>query len=173
MQKANYQLRDEIKAYWSVRAETFDLQPGHEIFCDVERAAWHALILRHLGEGEGRAALDLGCGTGVVSHLMADLDYAVTGMDWAEPMLDRARSKAAARGRSIRFLLGDAEQTMEPDGAYSVLVARHLVWTLVDPAAPSRNGGACSGPEETCCSSTATSCRPPGLRGFAALFGRC
>lgn len=28
----NYNLKDEIKAYWSARAETFDSQPGHEIF---------------------------------------------------------------------------------------------------------------------------------------------
>ncbi len=30
--RANYDLRDEIKAYWSERAATFDLSPGHEIF---------------------------------------------------------------------------------------------------------------------------------------------
>lgn len=29
---ANYSLRDEIQDYWSDRAETFDLQVGHEIF---------------------------------------------------------------------------------------------------------------------------------------------
>lgn len=28
----NYGLREEIKAYWSARAATFDLSPGHEIF---------------------------------------------------------------------------------------------------------------------------------------------
>ena len=36
----NYHLRDEIKAYWSERAATFDLSPGHEIFSQEERAAW-------------------------------------------------------------------------------------------------------------------------------------
>lgn len=33
------------------------------------------------GRGDGRRALDLACGTGVVSHLMHDLGYAVTGLD--------------------------------------------------------------------------------------------
>ncbi|RVP00226.1 SAM-dependent methyltransferase, partial [Sinorhizobium meliloti] len=64
--RPNYDLRDEIKAYWSERAATFDLSPGHEIFSEEERAAWHRLIRRHLGEGAGRSALDLASGTGVV-----------------------------------------------------------------------------------------------------------
>ncbi|MBB4007196.1 class I SAM-dependent methyltransferase [Allorhizobium taibaishanense] len=129
----NYHLKDEIKAYWSARAETFDSQPGHEIFSEAERAAWHALILKHLGVGEGRKVLDLASGTGVVSHLLDDLGFSVTGMDWAEPMLERARAKAKTRGRSIRFLIGDAESTMEPDATYDAITNRHLVWTLVDP----------------------------------------
>lgn len=132
---ANFTLRDEIKAYWSARAATFDQSPGHEIFSEDERAAWHALIERHLGRGDGRKALDLASGTGVISHLMDDLGYRVTGIDWSESMLALARAKAAARGRAIRFHLGDAENTLEADDSYDVIVTRHLVWTLVDPEA--------------------------------------
>ncbi len=135
---SNHDLRDEIKAYWSLRAETFDSQPGHEIFSEEERAAWHSLLRRHLGDGEGRQALDLACGTAVVSHLLDDLGFRVTGMDWAEPMLERARAKAKTRGRQIRFLMGDAENTMEADASYDVVTNRHLVWTLVDPLAAFR-----------------------------------
>lgn len=131
----NYGLRDEIKAYWSLRAESFDSQAGHEIFSETERAAWHKLISRHLGRSEHRRVLDLASGTGVVSHLLDDLGFEVAGMDWAEPMLARARAKARLRGRSVRFLLGDAEKTMEPDNSYDVITNRHLVWTLVDPEA--------------------------------------
>ncbi len=130
----NYNLRDEIKTYWSVRAATFDLSPGHEIFSEPERAAWRALIERHLGAGNGRSALDLASGTAVVSHLMDDAGFRVTGLDWSEAMLERARAKASQRGRAITFRMADAENTMEPDGAYDVVVTRHLVWTLVDPA---------------------------------------
>lgn len=133
--RTNHNLREEIQAYWSLRAETFDLQPGHEIFSEAERAAWHGLLRKHLGEGAGRRVLDLACGTAVVSHLLDDLGFSVTGMDWAEPMLERARKKARERGRAIRFLMGDAENTMEPDESYDVITNRHLVWTLVDPLA--------------------------------------
>ncbi|MGN8171605.1 class I SAM-dependent methyltransferase [Agrobacterium sp. 22117] len=132
---SNFGLKDEIKAYWSARAATFDLSPGHEIFSEDERAAWHRLVLKHLGPGEGRLALDLASGTGVVSHLMDDLGFRVTGLDWAEPMLERAKAKAKSRNRKIAFRMGDAENTMEPDASYDVVINRHLVWTLVDPKA--------------------------------------
>jgi len=131
----NYSVRDEIRDYWSARAETFDLSPGHEIFSEAERAAWHALIVRHLGRGDGRKAIDLACGTGVVSHLMHDLEFDVTGLDWSEAMLDKARAKSRLRGSRIRFVMRDAETTGEEKSSYDVMITRHLVWTLVDPAA--------------------------------------
>ena len=135
MEGSNFSLRDEIKAYWSARAATFDEQPGHEIFSEEERAAWQHLLTRHLGAGEGRKALDLASGTGVVSHLLDGIGFDVTGMDWAEPMLSLARAKAKRNARPIRFVMGDAENTMEPDESYDVITNRHLVWTLVDPKA--------------------------------------
>lgn len=132
---SNYTLRDEIREYWSARAATFDTQVGHEIFSEEERQAWHALFLRHLGPGAGRRALDLASGTGVISHLLHDLMFNVTGLDWSQAMLNQAREKAQRRGANIRFVMGDAERTLEIPGSYDVLVTRHLVWTLVDPRA--------------------------------------
>ncbi len=138
-QSGNFNLRDEIREYWSMRAVTFDDQPGHEIFSDQERLAWHDLFRRHLGDGvlgDGtvRRALDLASGTGVISHLLHDLGFDVTGLDWSEAMLAKARDKSKLRQSNIRFLLGDAENTFEDDDSYDVIVTRHLVWTLIDPA---------------------------------------
>ncbi|MEO5806311.1 class I SAM-dependent methyltransferase [Devosia sp.] len=133
---ANYSIRDEIREFWSERAATFDDSVGHEIFSEAERAGWHQLIRKHLGEGQGRAALDLASGTGVISHLMHDMGFVVTGADWSEAMLERARAKAVKRKADIRFIMRDAENTAEPRASYDVITNRHLVWTLVDaPAA--------------------------------------
>ncbi|WP_374432384.1 class I SAM-dependent methyltransferase [Tabrizicola sp.] len=132
---SNRDLRDEIKDYWSDRAATFDLDPGHKIAAGAERAAWKVLFRRHLGEAGGRRLLDLASGTGEIAMLCHELGYRVTGLDWAEPMLDRARAKAAAAGADVIFLQADAERTMLPAASQDVIVTRHLVWTLVDPAA--------------------------------------
>lgn len=133
-QRPNRDLRDEIREYWSDRAATFDSEPGHRIGSGAERAAWMALFRRHLGEARGRRLLDLASGTGEISLLCHDLGYRVTGLDWAEPMLQRARAKAAMDAVPITFLQADAERTTLPSGSQDVIVTRHLVWTLVDPA---------------------------------------
>ncbi len=132
---SNWTLKDEIREYWSSRAGTFDLGVGHEIFCDDERAAWHALIRRHLGEGNGRTVLDLASGTGVITRLLAETGFEVTGLDFSEAMLERARRKHATLGSGARFLVGDAEDTRQPDRHFDAIVTRHLVWTLPDPRA--------------------------------------
>lgn len=134
-QLSNRDLRDEIRDYWSERAATFDLDPGHKIGEGAERAAWMALFRRHLGRAQGRKLLDLASGTGEIALLCHDLGYRVTGLDWAEPMLECARAKAAKAEAAIDFLQADAERTMLPTASQEVIVTRHLVWTLVDPHA--------------------------------------
>ncbi|MDB5506273.1 MAG: putative methyl-transferase, S-Adenosyl-L-methionine (SAM)-MTase protein [Devosia sp.] len=131
----NYSIRDEIREFWSERAASFDQSVGHEIFSDAERRGWHRLLKKHLGPGNGRQALDLASGTGVISHLLHDLQFSVTGADWSEAMLEQARAKAEKRQADIRFIMRDAENTMEPRSSYDVVTNRHLVWTLVDPVA--------------------------------------
>lgn len=129
--QTNRDIRDEIRDYWSDRAATFDTDPGHRIAEGAEMAAWRGLFARHLGEGRGRRLLDLASGTGEISRLCKGLGFDVTGLDWAEPMLERARAKLPG----VTFLQADAERTMLPSGSMDVIVTRHLVWTLVDPAA--------------------------------------
>ena len=128
---SNRDLRDEIREYWSDRAATFDNDPGHHISDGAEMAAWEALFRRHLGPGEGRALLDLASGTGEISRLCGRLGFAVTGLDWSEQMLARARAKLP----DVTFLQADAERTLLPPDSMDVIVTRHLVWTLVDPQA--------------------------------------
>ena len=133
--RANATLRDEIRDYWSARSAHFDAAPGHGIATPAERAAWQRLLARHLGPGCGRKAMDLACGTGEMAGVLCDLGYEVSALDWSEAMLDIARAKARGTGRTIAFRQADAEVTMEPEACHDVLLARHLVWTLVDPGA--------------------------------------
>ncbi|EPX82129.1 class I SAM-dependent methyltransferase [Salipiger mucosus] len=128
---SNRDLRDEIRDYWSDRAATFDDDPGHKIGEGAEMRAWRALFLRHLGRAQGRRLLDLASGTGEIARLCRDMGFAVTGLDWAEPMLERARAKLPG----VTFLQADAERTMLRPDSVDVIVTRHLVWTLVDPEA--------------------------------------
>jgi SAM-dependent methyltransferase len=52
--------------------------------------------------------LDAGCGTGDTALFFAALGYRVTGIDFLDEPIRRAKAKAAERGLSVRFLVKDA-----------------------------------------------------------------
>lgn len=132
----NFHLKEAIRSYWSERAKTFDLAFGHGIFSDQEFRAWQEPIRRTLGS-EPLRVLELACGTGEVTKLIHDLGHDVTALDFSETMLAAAKAKHEGKSR-LRFILADAENTMEPDHSYDAIVCRHLVWTLTDPEATFR-----------------------------------
>lgn len=132
MTQANFNLKEEIRDYWSRRSETFDLAFGHRIPRGPEFDAWQKPVRDHLGPQPLRV-LELACGTGEVTALLHDLGHDITALDFSEAMLAVARRKHAGRDR-LRFILADAENPMEPDASFDAVVCRHLVWTLTDPA---------------------------------------
>lgn len=128
---SNFGLKDEIRAYWSKRAETFDLSYGHKIRSRGEFDAWARLIAGHAPIGSGDRVLELASGTGEVTRVLLGFGCGIDAIDLCEPMIARARAKH--QGAPVRFHLGDAENTMMPDDCYDLVVCRHLVWTLIDP----------------------------------------
>ncbi|WP_205410992.1 class I SAM-dependent methyltransferase [Halorussus rarus] len=125
--------KDLVRRHWNDRAETFDDASHHGVHTDAQRERWLRALREHTGDDSSRV-LDVGCGTGVVSLLLARLGHDVVGVDLAPAMLDRARAKARRADREIAFLRGDAEALAVPDDAFGLVAARHLVWTLPNPA---------------------------------------
>ena len=70
------------------------------------RAAWAGRLNRLLPSPPTRVA-DLGCGTGSLAILAADLGHVVDGIDFSEGMLEIARAKIVGRA-GITVALGDA-----------------------------------------------------------------
>ncbi|MCY1224658.1 Ubiquinone/menaquinone biosynthesis C-methyltransferase UbiE [compost metagenome] len=130
MDHRNYNLKEDIRDYWSRRAKTFDLAFGHRISPGPEFIAWGTMVRSVLGP-ESQKVLELACGTGEITRVLLSLGHAVTAVDFSETMLETAKRKHSGTG--VKFVLADAENTMEPDGTYDALVCRHLVWTLTDP----------------------------------------
>ncbi|MDD7973110.1 class I SAM-dependent methyltransferase [Roseinatronobacter alkalisoli] len=128
----NHSVKDRIRDYWSFRAATFDNDPGHAIEPVREAPLWQALITRTLGPVKGKQVLDLASGTGEISRQLLDLGADVTGVDFSEEMMHRAREKHA--GRRWQGVLDDAEiLASQPDAHFDAIMTRHLVWTLPDP----------------------------------------
>lgn len=130
--RPNHDLKEDIRSYWSDRSKTFDLDFGHKIADGPEFHAWAAAIRLELGDRPLRV-LELACGTGEMTRVLLSLGHDVTALDFSEAMLGVARAKHAGNHK-VRFVLADAENTMEPDASHDAVVCRHLVWTLTQPA---------------------------------------
>lgn len=122
-------------AEWDAAAAGFDDEPDHGLRAPEVRDAWVRRMADWLPDQPGDL-LDLGCGTGSLALLAAERGHRVTGVDFAANMLDLARGKFASH--DARFLLGDAASPPVPAGSCDVVLARHVLWALPDPAAALR-----------------------------------
>jgi len=126
--------RDLIEV-WDREAASFDEAPDHGLRDPAVRGAWRELLLDVLPSPPARVA-DLGCGTGTLSLLLAAEGYAVDGVDFSRTMVLQARAKAAehpAAGR-VGFVVADASEPPLVPGSYDVVLCRHVLWALPDPA---------------------------------------
>jgi ubiquinone/menaquinone biosynthesis C-methylase UbiE len=79
----------------------------------------------------------VGSGTGFLALILAQLGHRVTGVDLADGMLATARAKAAALtgwAAPPAFVKGDATDPPVPPESVDVVISRHVLWTLPDPA---------------------------------------
>lgn len=96
--------------------------------------------------------LDIATGTGALALRAAERGAAVTAVDIAPRLIERARRAAAAAGMTIEFRIADAEQLpFEPETFDVVASAQGVVF------APDRKAVACE---------LARVCRPGGLLGL-------
>lgn len=116
---------------WDAEAATFDDEPDHGLRDPVVREAWAARLRSWLPDRPADV-LDLGCGTGSLSLLASEQGHRVTGVDASRAMVEHARGKLA--GRAAVFLVGDAAAPPVGEERFDVVLVRHVLWTLPDPA---------------------------------------
>jgi SAM-dependent methyltransferase len=91
----------------------------------------------------GERVVDVGCGCGGTSLALAQrvgASGSVLGVDVSEPMLGRARERAAAEGlANVRFVAGDAQTHAFAPGSVDALFSRFGVMFFVDPTAAFAN----------------------------------
>lgn len=126
------QVKTFVSDYWNGRAAAFDQAPNHAWQTPEQKQAWLDLLVDLAGPAP-IPALDLGCGTGFLALLLAELGHQVTGVDIAPDMLARAEQKGVAAKLPVTWRLGDVETLPEPDKTYRLITGRHLIWTLPNP----------------------------------------
>jgi SAM-dependent methyltransferase len=96
------------------------------------------MIFAEAGIRPGMRVLDLGCGAGDVTFVVADVvgpDGSVVGVDRSPDALARARLRAGQRGLTqVQFVEGDIHDPA-PGGPFDAIVDRLTLWAVPDPAA--------------------------------------
>jgi 2-polyprenyl-6-hydroxyphenyl methylase / 3-demethylubiquinone-9 3-methyltransferase len=81
---------------------------------------------------EGKSALDVGCGAGLLAEPLARLGAAVTGLDASPELIAVARAHADARGLVIDYRAGDVAELA---GQFDLITCMEVIEHVADPAA--------------------------------------
>ena len=135
-------LGSTILAYWDERARTYSNGVRGEL-SDGRHCAWQRALGRAASgsivaasmERRTARALDLGCGPGFFTVLLAEEGCEVDAVDMSSEMLDRARANAAAEVPEARvsFHQCDASNLPFQDESFDIVVSRNLTWLMRDP----------------------------------------
>lgn len=129
--------KERIVKYWGKRSDSFLAQRKAELHSHMAKR-WLQEISVHLpekGQDSGNGSpkiLDVGCGTGFFTILLAKEGYQVTGTDLTPEMVEKSRLLAAEEGVDATFLRMDAELLSFEDHTFDVVISRNLTWTLPD-----------------------------------------
>ena len=81
---------------------------------------------------DGRTALDVGCGAGLLTEPLARLGARASGIDASPELIDVARRHAAAMGLDIDYRAGDVQ---ELEGRFDLITCMEVIEHVADPAA--------------------------------------
>jgi 2-polyprenyl-6-hydroxyphenyl methylase/3-demethylubiquinone-9 3-methyltransferase len=81
---------------------------------------------------EGKTALDVGCGAGLLNEPLARLGAKVTGVDASADLIAVAREHAAAMGLEIDYRVGDVQAL---EGQFDLVTCMEVIEHVADPAA--------------------------------------
>jgi ubiquinone/menaquinone biosynthesis C-methylase UbiE len=126
-------VKSKIAESWSEKAAYYDTHVSHGIQTNEEKLLWINALQSVLPPGDKLSILDVGCGTGVMGLVLAEMGHVVIGIDLSEEMMNIGRKKAASAHLSMTFRHGDAEHPPFAENTFDVVINRHLLWTLPHP----------------------------------------
>ncbi len=121
--------KERIVRYWGKRSDSF-LQQRREELHSPMAGRWLEEIEKQLPQGKPLKILDVGCGSGFFTILLAKQGHQVTGTDLTPEMVENSIALAREEQVSCQFLVMDAEKLEFPDASFDVVISRNLTWTL-------------------------------------------
>lgn len=125
----NDECKEQIVHYWEKRSESFLEQRRSELANPIAKR-WMKEITKQIPAGRRLKILDVGCGAGFFSILLAKEGHEVYGIDLTPEMIENAIQLAEEENADCRFQVMDAENPMFADETFDVVISRNLTWTL-------------------------------------------
>ena len=119
-------LKDELKAQWEAMAEDW-IRQSQDSESSHREGMLDGWMLDAVGEVSGRKSIDLGCGEGRFSRMLAERGAVVTGVDLCRPFIEFAKDH---RVSDESYLVGDMEDLREVPSEEFDLAVSYV--TLVD-----------------------------------------
>lgn len=121
--------KEQIVHYWEKRSESFLEQRRSELANPIAKR-WMKEIEKQIPAGRRLKILDVGCGAGFFSILLAKEGHEVFGIDLTPEMIENAIQLAEEENADCCFQVMDAENPMFADETFDVVISRNLTWTL-------------------------------------------
>lgn len=123
--------KERIVSYWEKRSGDFLEHKRAELHSPMSER-WLYEIKNQLPQDRNLRVLDVGCGAGFFSVLLAKEGYQVTGVDLTPDMVENARTLAEEEKTDCEFFVMAAENLRFADESFDVVISRNLTWTLPD-----------------------------------------
>lgn len=123
--------KERIVHYWEKRSSDFLEHKRGELHSAMADR-WLMEIREQLPKDKKLRILDVGCGAGFFSVLLAREGHQVTGVDLTPDMIENARILAGEEQADCDFLVMDGENLEFADESFDVVISRNLTWTLPD-----------------------------------------
>lgn len=124
----------EIKQYWEQNAEAWTAlsRAGYDVYRDQVNTP---AFLKMLPEVKDLKGLDIGCGEGHNTRLVARKGAKLTGIDISETFIDHARELEVQEPLGIDYRVGSASEMQFPDNHADFCMA---TMSLMDMPAPAK-----------------------------------
>ncbi|MGM9533645.1 MAG: class I SAM-dependent methyltransferase [Intestinibacter sp.] len=126
---------EEIKDYWSTQTENFYNISKNELETEIYDI-WRDILEKNIPKDKNLLALDVGCGSGFFSVLLAQLGYKVMAVDYNENMIKRAKKLVSEYNLSqnVTFKKMDAQNLEFKDCSFDIVISRNITWILENPS---------------------------------------
>lgn len=135
MNHETLQANQQVNHYWNSPecVAKYDANHAEGVGAELDDQIWRQEFKTYLPPAPARV-LDLGCGTGFASILLAQLGYDVTALDQSENMLKEALKKIQERQVQVQLVQGNVMSPQLLHNSFDIVMARWVFWTLPDPA---------------------------------------